>query len=262
MSKEAAVPCDDRLRVQAYFDGELDAAVSLDVERHVENCVECAMLLKDLHGMRETMRHATYHRAPSPLRSSVMQALDREAGPRAKGSVAIGGKSFWRGAGAGALVTALAASLVLFIALPPKLDGLQNELTSAHLRSLMPDHLIDVVSSDQHTVKPWFAGHADVSPPTPDFPQEDYRLIGGRADYIDGQRAAVVVYRHGAHVINVFAWARHGESLPQMTTRNGYHTACWRSGDLSFCAVSDTGVDELMRLVDLLKDAAARENRE
>jgi anti-sigma factor RsiW len=126
----------------------------------------------------------------------------------------------------------------------------------------MPDHLIDVVSSDQHTVKPWFAGHADVSPPTPDFPQEDYRLIGGRADYIDGHRAAVVVYRHGAHVINVFAWAERDGALPQMVTRNGYHMAFWRSGDIVFCAMSDTGEDELTRLVALLKDASSRENRE
>src|SRR5262249_8967678 len=150
---------------------------------------------------------------------------------------------FWRGAGAGALVTALAASLVLFVALPPASDGLQTELTNAHLRSLMPDHLIDVVSSDQHTVKPRFAGHADVSPPTADFAQEDSRRTGGRADYVDGQRAAVVVYRPGAHVINVFAWARHDGALPQMVTHNGYHMACWRSGGLVFCAVSDTAID-------------------
>lgn len=256
------MPCDEALRVQAYFDGELDAAVSLEVERHVEFCGSCGASLKELQEMRETMRSADYYRAPAVLRSSVMLALDREGGQRAKGAMAGGGKSFWRGAGAGALVTAMAASLALFVALPPAPDTLQNELTSAHLRSLMPDHLIEVVSSDQHTVKPWFAGHADVSPPTPDFPQEDYRLVGGRADYIDGQRAAVVVYRHGAHVINVFAWAHNEGALPQMATRNGYHTACWRSGDVSFCAVSDTGVDELMRLLALLKDASARENRE
>ena len=255
--------CGEGSRVQAYFDGEMDAAVSLDVERHVEACGECAALLKEVRGRRETMRGATYHRAPARLRSSVMEALDRAEGARPKQAPAAArANGFWRGAGAGALVTALAASLVLFVALPPASDGLQNELTSAHLRSLMPDHLIDVVSSDQHTVKPWFAGHADVSPPTPDFPQEDYRLIGGRADYIDGQRAAVVVYRHGAHVINVFAWAHHQGTLPEMTTRNGYHTACWRAGDLAYCAVSDTGIDELTRLVALLKDAAARENRE
>ena len=257
------MPCDEALRVQAYFDGELDAAASLDVERHIDSCASCATLLKDLHEMRETMRQAVYYRAPSELRSSLAAALDREDGrlPR-RMERAHNRKGFWTGLGAGSAITALAAALALFIALPSASDQLQNDLTAAHLRSLMPDHLIDVASSDQHTVKPWFSGHADVSPPTPDFPQEDYRLVGGRADYIDGRHAAVVVYRHGAHVINVFAWPQHEGPLPQMVTRNGYHMMFWRAGDLVFCAVSDTGVDELTRLVGLLKDASSRENRE
>ncbi len=87
----------------------------------------------------------------------------------------------------------------------------------------MPEHLIDVVSTDKHTVKPWFAGHADVSPAVADFEPQGYKLIGGRADYLDHQRAAVVVYQHGAHVINVFSWAGDGRSLPSNATRNGYH---------------------------------------
>jgi anti-sigma factor RsiW len=119
-----------------------------------------------------------------------------------------------------------------------------------------------VESTDQHTVKPWFAGHADVSPPTADFPKEDYRLIGGRVDYVDGHRAAVLVYRHGAHTINVFSWAQSGESLPNIVTRNGYHSVFWRSGDLVFCAVSDTALDELLGLVRLLKEISIPDSRE
>ncbi len=257
------MPCDEGLRLHAYFDGELDAAVSMDVEQHVENCSLCAALLKELQGMHDTMRHAAYHRAPSHLRASMTDALDREDGRQPiRGTGARRRSAFWPGVGAGSVVTALAAALALFIAMPASSDRLENDLTVAHLRSLMPDHLIDVASSDQHTVKPWFAGHTDVSPPTPDFLQEDYRLVGGRADYVDGSRAAVVIYRHGAHVINVFAWPYHAQNFPDMVTRNGYHMAFWRSGDVAFCAVSDTATDELMRLVRLLKDAASRENRE
>jgi anti-sigma factor RsiW len=257
------MPCDEALRVHAYFDGELDAAVSLEVEEHVESCSPCAALLKDLQAMHETMRHASYYRAPSHVRAALTEALNREDGPHAPRAAAVlRGSPFWRGAGAGSVITALAAALALFIAMPSGPDRLENDLTVAHLRSLMPDHLIDVASSDQHTVKPWFAGHTDVSPPTPDFPKEDYRLVGGRADYIDGSRAAVVIYRHGAHVINVFAWPYHAQTFPEMVTRNGYHMAFWRSGDIAFCAVSDTAADELMRLVRLLQDAASRENRE
>ena len=124
---------------------------------------------------------------------------------------------------------------------------------NAHLRSLMSDHLIDVVSSDRHTVKPWFAGHTDVSPPAADFDKEGYKLIGGRADYVDGHRAAVVVYRHGLHIVNVFAWAASAEKLPGEVTQKGYNIVCWNKADLDYCAVSDTGMDELLDLVRLIK---------
>ena len=123
---------------------------------------------------------------------------------------------------------------------------------------MMSDHLVDVVSSDRHTVKPWFAGHTDVSPPAVDFADQGYQLIGGRADYVDGHRAAVVVYRHGAHVINVFAWTRDDEKLPASASRNGYRFVFWRRGNLNFGAVSDTGPDELLTLVHLVQKASGR----
>jgi anti-sigma factor RsiW len=122
----------------------------------------------------------------------------------------------------------------------------------------MPAHLIDVESTDRHTVKPWFAGHTDVSPVVADFNEQGYRLVGGRADYFDHQRAAVVVYQHGPHIINVFSWAG-TERVLKDTTRNGYHLAFWKAGNLEYCAVSDTGWEELLGLVRLLKDLAARD---
>jgi anti-sigma factor RsiW len=110
-------------------------------------------------------------------------------------------------------------------------------------------------------VKPWFAGHTDVSPAVADFDQQGYRLVGGRADYFDRQRAAVVVYQHGSHVINVFSWASDQRSVPKNTTRNGYHLAFWKSGNLVYCAVSDTAWDELLGLVRLLQDVSTRDAR-
>lgn len=250
--------CAETLRVQAYFDGELDAAEALRVEEHLQHCPECISSVEELDRARSAIRNATYYRTPAALRTAVTAAIAAEAGPRAsRGAGILRTGGFWSGAGAGAAATALAAALAMFLVLPSPSSELANELTGAHLRSLMAGHLIDVESSDQHTVKPWFAGHADVSPPTPDFPKEDYRLVGGRADYIDGRRAAVVVYRHGKHIINVFSWSQHGGSIPSDVTRNGYHMAFWRSGDLVSCAVSDTQLDELTRLVSLMKDAAA-----
>jgi anti-sigma factor RsiW len=144
---------------------------------------------------------------------------------------------------------------------PPLINPLLDDLVNAHERSLMPDHLIDVVSTDKHTVKPWFSGHADVSPVVADFAQQGYRLAGGRADYFDNQRAAVVVYQHGSHVINVFSWAVNQGGLPKNTTRNGYHLVFWRIGNIEYCAVSDAGMDEINRLVQLLQDLGARDNR-
>jgi anti-sigma factor RsiW len=163
------------------------------------------------------------------------------------------------GAFSGAGGVAIAAALAVFLIVPSFTNPLLDGLVTAHVRSLMPDHLIDVVSTDKHTVKPWFAGHADVSPAVADFAAQGYTLVGGRADYFEGQRAAVTVYRHGAHTINVFSWAGSGV-LPRDSTRNGYHLAFFREGNLDYCAVSDTGWDELHGLVTLVRDLSRKEN--
>jgi len=256
--------CPETLRVQAYFDGELDASASAEIERHVEACGECMALLRSLEAVHGAMRQpALYHRASPKLESRITAALNRETGNQwSLAGLILRPRQFWVGAASGVMATALAASLAFLVLLPPTSGQLINDVMGAHLRSLMENHLIDVASSDQHTVKPWFAGHADVSPPTADFPKEDYRLVGGRVDYVDGHRAAVLVYRHGAHTINVFSWARSGDALPNIVTRNGYHEVFWRSGDLVFCAVSDTALDELLGLVRLLKEIGTPDSRE
>jgi anti-sigma factor RsiW len=264
------VQCAESLRVQAYFDREVDAVSAAEIERHVEHCNGCRELLQDLERVRSALRsEISYAAAPPALRTQVLHALDREADaaagdeaarsapPRASRPVrtprVFGARAFRTGAFSGIGGAALAAAIAFFLVLP-SLSPLSNEIVSAHVRSLMPAHLIDVVSTDKHTVKPWFAGHADVSPAVADFEAQGYRLIGGRADYIDHQRSAVVVYQHGAHVINVFTWAASGTRLPNNMTRSGYHLAFWQQGDIQYCAVSDTGWDELLGLVRLLRE--------
>jgi anti-sigma factor RsiW len=260
--------CDDALRVQAYCDGEADPASVPEIERHIESCAACAVLRDEIESLRSVIRgQASYHRADAALRGRLVRALDAEGvGASAWRGWASRGASrawqFWTGAASGAALSACVAVFVFFLVLAPQPNPLIGEVMDAHLRSLMSNHLIDVVSSDHHTVKPWFAGHADVSPPVADFPREGYKLTGGRADYLDGQRAAVVVYRHGAHIINVFTWAYHGESLPKLTTRNGYHVLFWRSGNLVSCAVSDTALDELLGLTRLLQAMSVPDSRE
>lgn len=259
MWKGPSMPCSEALRVQAYFDGELDATAAVAVEQHLENCAECAALYADLDATRKLVREsAAYHRADDDLRRSITEKLDREGGRPAKShGWHAGDRRFLSGLASGAGAMALAAVFVFFLTAPPTPNLLVVDVTNAHLRSLMSDHLIDVVSSDRHTVKPWFAGHTDVSPPAIDFSKQGFRLVGGRADYVNGHRAAVVVYRHGLHVINVFAWAADAEKLPDTVTRNGYHIVFWKSGDLVFCAVSDTGESELTELVRLMKETKA-----
>jgi anti-sigma factor (TIGR02949 family) len=266
------VQCAESLRVQAYFDREVDAVSAAEIEQHVEHCNECRELLQDLEKVRTALRSGiSYATAPPALRAQVLQALDGEPDVAAGGHTvtsatprksraawrprSYGGHGFRIGAFSGIGGAALAAAMAFFLVLPT-LSPLSDEIVSAHVRSLMPAHLIDVVSTDKHTVKPWFAGHADVSPAVADFEAQGYRLIGGRADYIDHQRSAVVVYQHGAHVINVFTWAANGARNLSNTTRSGYHLAFWQQGDIQYCAVSDTNWDELLGLVRLLREQA------
>jgi anti-sigma factor RsiW len=256
------VRCAESLRVQAYFDDEADAVSAAEIERHVEHCAECRALLQDLQQVRSVLRRdSVYARTPPPLRARLGLALDRDSAPE-RPSPARRLPSFWAGVLGGIGGTVIAASVAFLLLVPRFTNPLLDELVSAHVRSLMPAHLIDVVSTDKHTVKPWFAGHADVSPAVADFEPQGYRLVGGRADYLNHQRSAVVVYQHGAHIINVFSWAGNERSVPNDVTRSGYHLAFWKAGDLQYCAVSDTGWDELLGLVRLLKSLSAGDPRD
>lgn len=264
--------CAEALRVQAYFDDEVDAVSAADIERHLEHCAPCRALLQDLEQVRAVLRRdSEYARTPPALRAEIMRLIDHEDlgqgegapnalhGPRPTSRPRL--RPFWVGTLGGIGGAAMAATLAFFIVMPRLANPVLDQLVSAHERSLMPAHLIDVASTDKHTVKPWFAGHADVSPVVADFDAEGYKLIGGRADYLDHQRSAVVVYQHGAHVINVFSWAGRDAGLPDSATRNGFHFAFWKAGDLEYCAVSDTSWDELLGLQRLLQGLAAGDAR-
>lgn len=251
--------CADSLRLQACFDGELDALSTAEVERHCETCTNCRALLEDLQRMRTLLwLDARYATAPTALRDRITRALDQQSGGstssiKTSWRANLQSSPFWQGVISGMGGFAMAAALAFILLVAPSANPILNDLVGAHVRSLMPDHLIDVVSTDKHTVKPWFAGHTDVSPVVADFEQQGYRLVGGRADYLDRQRAAVVVYKHGSHVINVFSWSTDQRDTPKNTTRNGYHLAFWKTGNLMNCAVSDTAWDELTGLVRLLQ---------
>ena len=255
--------CAKALRVQAYFDGQLDPGEAASVVQHLQGCASCQELLADLERARATLRSAPRVRAPASLRARIDSALDAEAVtamPRTR-LRSWRSPAFWSGAFAGLGASAAAVLLVWFVLLPAASAPLVDELLTAHLHSLGDAHLISVASGDQHTVKPWFAGRADVAPTVTDFRAQGFTLAGGRVDELSGRRSAVMVYRHGAHVVNVFSWPRDQLSLPRTTTRQGYRLLFWQIDDVAYCAVSDTTWSELTSLESLVRTQAAAEQR-
>ncbi|HEX5163293.1 MAG TPA: zf-HC2 domain-containing protein [Steroidobacteraceae bacterium] len=255
--------CPDPMYLHALVDGEVDAIGAAALERHFEECPSCRARREELEHMRIAIRQDVRAlRAPDALRARIARSLDGEPGASTAraGSRSAAPRARWTWMAWPALGgAAMAAACAWLIVAPWRSDArLLDELAGAHVRSLMVAHLIDVESSDHHTVKPWFAGRADVSPPVADFAAQGYTLVGGRADYVDRQRAAVLVYRHGRHVINVFSWVGDAHSLPASGSRDGYRVNCWRTGTVQSCAISDTGKAELARLAALLQDLAAR----
>lgn len=253
--------CERALEVQAYADGELDAVSALSVEQHIETCAECRALHDGIVEMRAALkRDARYYRPAAAFAQRIQGDIAREERTTRRRAT-FGSRPFWPpfwiGAFGGVAATALAASLALFVMLPSAQDQLANDVASAHVRSLIGDHLIDVASSNHHVVKPWFAGRADISPPVADYAAEGFTLVGGRLDYVDGRRAAVLVYRHGAHIVNVFVWKDDGSLSARAKDVSGYHILAWKEGGLFFCAVSDMESKELRALSGLIQKNAS-----
>jgi anti-sigma factor RsiW len=229
--------CDQTLLLQADFDGELDAAQSAALAAHRASCPSCQQAAADLAALRARLKtEATYHRAPERLR----RALAARAAPETAKPAAP-----WRRMAASfAAGAALAASVALFLA--PQPPGLADDVTAAHLRSLQPGHLEDVLSTDQHTVKPWFDGRLDFAPPVKDLAAQGYPLLGGRLDYLDGRPVAALVYGRAKHEINLFVWPEPGADSPPTTTmRNGYNLVHWRAGGMTLWAASDVEKSQL-----------------
>jgi len=237
--------CSDHL-IEAWVDEELSAAQAAALEEHVLTCANCsrahARLLKQKTGVKAA---APYYSAPSELRQSVRGAVERLT--RQEAAPARVRQAPWRS-------VAIAATLLLFASLGWNVlqlrsrsgSDLAETVFADHIRSLAGPALVDVQSSDQHTVKPWFAGKLDFSPLVEDLQSQGFPLAGGRIDYLAGRRVAALVYHRRQHVISLFVWpGTAGLPGESSASRNGYNLLHWTDGSMTYWAVSDVSSTEL-----------------
>jgi len=239
--------------LHGYADGELDLVGNLEMERHFRECAACASDYERLRGLRAAMSSSLpYFQPPSGLERRLRSRL-RRAAP-AKRSI-----HWQRAAIAAALVLTVAGAwrVALMSQRSDSSDILAAEAVSSHVRSLMAAHLTDVSSSDRHTVKPWFNGKLDFSPPVGDFPGQGFTLAGGRLDYLDDRPVAALVYESRQHVINLFVWPapERPDSEIRATYRQGYHVLHWTKAQMNHWAVSDLNARELSDFAELVRKA-------
>ena len=243
-------------QLDLYLDGELAAVDARELEAHVAQCAECARFRDGRLALRAAIKaDVPAFQAPDTLRQRVRASLRTAA--RGQTQRRFGLVSWWRPlAMAASLAIVAIGSWNLAIQRAAGL-ALADDLLASHIRSLMPGHLTDVLSSDQHTVKPWFNGRLDYSPPVYDFTGRGYPLLGGRLDYVDERTVAVLAYGRRQHLINVYLWpATRGPSVaPKTRDRQGYHELHWTTADYTYWVVSDLGLAELHDFAQLVQQA-------
>lgn len=241
--------------IDAYSDDELDLVINLEIDRHLEQCALCSESYKNHRALRNALKSAAlYYRSPAELQariqSSVRKAAKAEAVPRVRP---------WRWAGVAASMAVAALVALVFVPLlrgPSPDERLTSEVLSSHVRSLMANHLADVASSDRHTVKPWFAGKLDFSPPVEDFAKQGFPLVGGRLDYLENRPVAALVYERRKHWINLFVWPSGAESnvAAKAESRQGYNIFHWQQSRMTYWVVSDLDKTELEEFVQLVQN--------
>ncbi len=233
--------------IGAYYDGELDAARASAIDAHVASCQSCAGDLETLRQVSAELRHAPYYRAPDALVRRVAPAR-----PRAS----LANRWGWLAAAA-AVVLTTATALVLWQR--PGAETLTADaVVGSHVRSLMAQHLVDVESTDRHTVKPWFAGRVEFSPIVVDLASDGFPLTGGRLDYVQDHPAAALVYHRREHAINVFVWPESGERpRSDRDDSRGYHLVTWTHGGMTYWVISDLARPELDDFASKLNAAVA-----
>ena len=232
--------------MEQFLDQELDAARSALLEEHLVNCRMCSEILAQHRRLQSDIRtQAPYHSAPAGLDRAVRDALRQTA---ASQSTAGAAWRRWQWAAIAAsvlLVVSLGWNVTLLRTRTADRDALAQEILASHIRSLIGTHLLDVPSSDQHTVKPWFNGKLDFSPEVKDLAPQGFPLLGGRIEYLAGRPVAALVYGRRQHVINLFVWPSGAGDGESSLTRNGYNVIHWSDPHMTYWAVSDIPSQEL-----------------
>jgi mycothiol system anti-sigma-R factor len=260
--------CEEATKLMdGYLDGELDPITSQTIEQHLRDCRKCEQAYEAHTALAHAIsRGAPYYKAPAELRQRVQSSLRDAVGVRASRSAARENHASltsrwakrrpvlpeipwnWLALAAAIILAAIIASSFLPRLRPPTSDQfLATQLIASHVRSLMADHLTDVASSDQHTVKPWLDTKLDFAPPVVDLSSEGFPLIGGRLDYLDNRPVAALVYGRRKHFINLFVWpaASDEAKAPKTITREGYQLLHWADSDFNYWAVSDVNVNDI-----------------
>jgi len=240
-------------RLDAYVDGELPESEARDLAAHLAECRDCTARHDALVALRATIAaQAPYHGADAALRGRVRASLRAAAGGGRRP-----GLMSWRPLAVAAMLAVVAVGAWQLSAARAERDTVARDVLASHVRSLLGEHLTDVASTDQHTVKPWFNGRLDFSPPVSDFAGAAFTLLGGRIDYVAGRPVAALVYGRRRHFINVYLWPadRGATGGPSALTRQGYHLRHWTTPGFVYWIASDLGTTELDEFAGLLKGA-------
>lgn len=236
--------------LDSYADGELEAAAVLELEQHLRSCSSCAPAWRSLLSLKKALKQDSfYFAAPEELRQRIKSALPSPA--KAPLPRQVWNWNWLTTVMSGMAAACLALLLTVMLNRPSPEQPLAQEIVSSHIRSLMASHVMDVVSTDQHTVKPWFNGKLDFSPPVKNLAAQEFPLIGGRLDYIGGRSVAALVFQRHKHIINLFIWpGKERDSQPtSLTAIQGYNMIHWSETGMAFWAVSDLNEKELMEFV-------------
>lgn len=240
--------------LHGYIDGELDLVRTLQIEQHVGECPACAQAVAQQQALRSALRAGSlYHELPGHLQPRVRAALHHASATEA-------GTKRWAWGWLSLAAAVAVVAIMLWDIVPGRFgastqDQLLQELVAGHVRSLMADHLMDMPSSDSHSVKPWFEGKLDFSPQVIDLREDGFPLLGGRLDYLNNRPVAALVYQRRQHTINLYSWPSTPETVGEVTTvtRQGYHLIRWSMGGITYWAISNLNQHELQEFAQVVQ---------